>query len=120
MESILKNARLLSNALEATGWFTCVSNIHRKKGELTFTGIKSAVTGSGDDSSAAYNAGLPVVAFRFSDAFKKEFPDIKQSSLSVLLRSKEYIIPSKFLQILRTYPITCKMLTTIFRLPTST
>lgn len=29
MENALSNARLLSRALEATGWFRCVSDIHR-------------------------------------------------------------------------------------------
>jgi glutamate decarboxylase len=32
MENCLTNARLLSKSLEATGWYTCVSDIHRKKG----------------------------------------------------------------------------------------
>ncbi|KAI9891866.1 MAG: hypothetical protein M1814_002251 [Vezdaea aestivalis] len=95
MENCLKNARLLSKALEATEWFTCVSNIHRKKGVLHHSELKAAVTGQEDDeSSAKYNAGLPVVAFRFSDQFKKEYPELKQGSLSTLLRSKEYIIPN--------------------------
>jgi len=35
-----------------------------------------------------------VVAFRFSDEFKKEFPHIKQESISNLLRAKQYIIPN--------------------------
>ena len=29
MENCLANARLLSKSLEATGWFTCLSSIHR-------------------------------------------------------------------------------------------
>ena len=96
MENCMKNARLLSKALEATGWYTCVSDIHRKKGEYTFQGVKNVVFGTEDETSADYNAGLPVVAFRFSDGFKKEYPIIKQSSVSTLMRAKEYIIPSKF------------------------
>lgn len=95
MENALANARLLSKSLEATGWYTCVSDIHRKKGEYTFKGVKEAVFGSEDETSADYNAGLPVVAFRFSDDFKKEYPHIKQQSVSTLLRVKQYIIPSK-------------------------
>jgi len=31
MENCMSNARLLSKSLEATGWYTCVSDIHRKK-----------------------------------------------------------------------------------------
>ena len=32
MENTLQNDRLPSKALEATGWYTCVSDIHRKVG----------------------------------------------------------------------------------------
>jgi glutamate decarboxylase len=93
MENCLENARLLSKSLEATGWYTCVSDIHRKKGEHTFSGIKQ-VFGNDQETSADYNAGLPVVAFRFSDEFKKEFPHLKQDTISNLLRAKQYIIPN--------------------------
>jgi glutamate decarboxylase len=93
MENCLANARLLSKSLEATGWYTCVSDIHRKKGEHTFAGIKG-VFGAENETSADYNAGLPVVAFRFSDEFKKEFPGLKQENISNLLRAKQYIIPN--------------------------
>ena len=96
MENAMSNARLLSKALEATGWYTCVSDIHRKKGEFAFKSIKEQVFGNENETSADYNAGLPVVAFRFSDEFKKEFPLLKQSSIATLLRAKQYIIPSMF------------------------
>ena len=95
MENALANARLLSKSLEATGWYLCVSNIHRKKGEYAFKGVADAVFGKEDETSADYNAGLPVVAFRFTDEFKKEYSHIKQESVSTLLRVKQYIIPSK-------------------------
>jgi glutamate decarboxylase len=94
MENCLSNARLLSKSLEATGWYTCVSDIHRKKGTYTFAGTAAAVFGAEDETSADYNAGLPVVAFRFSDEFKKEFPHLKQDTISNLLRAKQYIIPN--------------------------
>ena len=67
----------------------------RKKGEFTFKGVDAPVFGKEDETSADYNAGLPVVAFRFSDSFKKDFPDVKQQSVSTLMRTKQYIIPSK-------------------------
>ena len=95
MEDSLANARLLSKTLEATGWYTCVSDIHRKKGEHSFTEHQAMADKEGE-TSADYNAGLPVVAFRFSDEFKKEFPHIEQQSISHLLRAKQYIVPSKF------------------------
>ena len=38
--AILKNcqsfARLLSKALEASGWYDCVSDVHSKKGEYVY------------------------------------------------------------------------------------
>ena len=91
----MTNARLLSKALEASGWYVCVSDIHRKKGEHTFKGTKEVVFGKEDETSADYNAGLPVVAFHLSDDFKKDYPKIKQQSVSTLLRTKQYIVPSK-------------------------
>ncbi|KAF7908315.1 uncharacterized protein EAF01_004070 [Botrytis porri] len=94
MENCMSNARLLSKSLEATGWYTCVSDIHRKKGEHTFQGLSASVFSKEDETSADYNAGLPVVAFRFSDEFKKEFPHIEQETISNLLRAKQYIIPN--------------------------
>ncbi|RMZ83756.1 hypothetical protein DV738_g878, partial [Chaetothyriales sp. CBS 135597] len=94
MENALHNARLLSKALEATGWYTCVSDIHRKKGTYKYSGPEERVFGSKDETSADYNAGLPVVAFRFSDEFKKEYPHVRQEAVSKLLRMKQYIIPN--------------------------
>ncbi|MCJ1269112.1 hypothetical protein MMC22_009001 [Lobaria immixta] len=94
MENCLDNARLLSKALEASGWYICVSDIHRKKGEHSFKGTKEPVFGSKDETSADYNAGLPVVAFRLSDDFKKDYPHVKQETVSTLLRVKQYIIPN--------------------------
>ena len=91
-----ENARLLSKSLEATGWYTCVSDIHRPKGQHVQKGVQELEPpSSGDDeSSADYNAGLPVVAFRLSDEFKTNYGHIKQESISTLLRAKQYIIPN--------------------------
>lgn len=102
MRNALQNARILSKALEASGWYICLSDIHRKRGTWGdgHTGInvmgdvKSLVLN--DDDPIAYNSGLPVVAFRFNDEFRKSFPQIKQASVSTLLRVKGYIIPSMF------------------------
>ena len=90
----MRNARLLSNALEASGWYTCESDIHRKKGDFSFEKGVSMVTGKDTTTSADYNAGLPVVAFRLSDSFKEEYPHVKQVAVSNLMRAKQYIIPS--------------------------
>ncbi|KAG8629551.1 hypothetical protein KVT40_003416 [Elsinoe batatas] len=93
MENALANARLLSKALEATGWFRCISDIHRKKGVFKLDPSAPVYTPD-KETSAAYNAGLPVVAFTLSDAFKKDFPNVKQVAISNLLRAKQYIIPN--------------------------
>jgi glutamate decarboxylase len=112
MENCLANARILSKSLEATGWYTCVSDIHRpapetsntNTAETASTAVKDAVSsavghteegaGPGQETSAAYTAGLPVVSFRFSDQFRREYPHIKQETVSLLLRARQWIIPN--------------------------
>ncbi|KAK3310810.1 glutamate decarboxylase [Chaetomium strumarium] len=109
MENCLANARILSKSLEATGWYTCLSDIHRPAPETTNTAeaaaaaVKGAVSsavgrteeaGPGPETSAAYVAGLPVVSFRFSDQFRREYPHIKQETVSLLLRARQWIIPN--------------------------
>lgn len=64
---------------------TCVSDIHRKNKEITK---------AEDETSADYVAGLPVVAFCLSEAFRKDYGHVKQESISTLLRVKQYIIPN--------------------------
>lgn len=99
MENCLANARMLSKALERTGWFTCISGIHRKR---AFKGVAETVFHKQGETSADYNPGLPVVSFRLSDQFKKDYPHVKQDSISILLRAKQYIIPSKCIACLST------------------
>lgn len=154
MESCLANARLLSKSLEATGWYTCVSDIHRpaegsKKsqpsspssrdadphaeespksspsvggeplpyddGKATHTieslaqSVKTVITkpahgkdkegkskdaNHGNETSADYVAGLPVVSFRLSDEFAREFPHVRQEMISLLLRARQWIVPN--------------------------
>jgi glutamate decarboxylase len=123
MENCLSNARLLSKALEATGFYICLSDIHRPAPANSATGavterVKEAVTSAassafssddkgkkaetastsaphiGQETSTDYVAGLPVVAFRFSDEFKKEYPHLKQEKVSLMLRAKQWIIPN--------------------------
>lgn len=69
-----------------------MSDIHRKKGDHKHVKDKEEYEES--ENSADYNAGLPVVAFTLSDDFKKDYPHVKQESVSNLLRAKQYIIPS--------------------------
>lgn len=95
MENCMSNARLLSKALEKTGWYICVSDIHRRKGQHVYQGPGDIEYGNEGETSADYNAGLPVVAFRLSDDFQKDYSHVKQESISTLLRAKQYIVPSE-------------------------
>ncbi|KAF9036705.1 glutamate decarboxylase [Panaeolus papilionaceus] len=85
--SDMQNARLLSRALEKTGYYEVLSDIHRAVGTHSGHGIDS-------DQITDYEPGLPVVAFRFSDRFKANHPEIKQKWIQTLLRVKGWIVPN--------------------------
>ncbi|KAH8108454.1 glutamate decarboxylase [Phellopilus nigrolimitatus] len=92
----LKNARLLSRALEKSGYYYVLSDVHRPAngaGNL-LAGAKQAagVTDEGDVEN--YVPTLPVVSFRFSDKFKEEHPEIQQKWIQTLLRAKGWIVPN--------------------------
>ncbi|KAJ1929231.1 glutamate decarboxylase gad1 [Tieghemiomyces parasiticus] len=115
----LSNARLLSRSLEATGVFELLSDIHRSRGE-TYHGLLKQAREAGkgqsvndiqslggefqagqqgsvdgvDGELVFYNAGLPVVTFKFTDAFQKEYPTVTQAAISLLLRVKGWIVPN--------------------------
>jgi len=44
--------------------------------------------------SQAYEDGLPVVSFRFSDSFQQQYPEIEQRWIQILLRAKGWIVPN--------------------------
>ncbi|KAI0372007.1 glutamate decarboxylase [Pilatotrama ljubarskyi] len=88
----LKNARLLSRALEKTGLFTVLSDIHRPADKVA-TALKSTV-GFDEENVENYVPGLPVVSFRFSDEFRQKYPDVQQKWVQVLLRAKGWIVPN--------------------------
>ncbi|KAI0033232.1 glutamate decarboxylase [Vararia minispora EC-137] len=85
----LANARTLSRALEASKYYTVLSDIHRP-----IDGISSAVSAVVGSDVEQYRPGLPVVSFRFSDEFKGRYPDIQQRWIQVLLRAKGWIVPN--------------------------
>ncbi|KAI0312733.1 glutamate decarboxylase [Amylostereum chailletii] len=89
----LKNARTLSRALERSGYYEVLSDIHRP---VSPSGIahsaKQAIVGSSDIEE--YVPGLPVVSFRFSDKYKKQNPDVQQKWIQTLLRAKGWIVPN--------------------------
>ncbi|KAI6006030.1 pyridoxal phosphate-dependent transferase [Pisolithus albus] len=93
----LKNARLLSRALERTGWYTVLSDIHRLKSEGL---LAKAVAGIDEENAEVYEDGLPVVSFRFSDDFRQKYPEIEQRWIQVLLRARGWISGSTVVETL--------------------
>lgn len=87
-ENCLTNARILSKFLEDSKYFKVLSVIH--KPALPYTYSKEAKKVFNEN----FQPGLPVVAFAFSDDFVKEYPEIPQSILSLLLRNKGLIVPN--------------------------
>lgn len=88
----LKNARLLSRALENSGLFEVLSDIHRPVENLS-TAVKGAV-GLDEENVENYIPGLPVVSFRFSDDYRAKNPDVQQKWVQTLLRAKGWIVPN--------------------------
>lgn len=73
-----------------------VSDLHRPLQKSLTEKAGEVVSGQSQlsDNIEHYPPSLPVVAFKFSDEFKKEYPDIKQKSIQTLLRSKSWIVPN--------------------------
>ncbi|GAA94495.1 hypothetical protein E5Q_01147 [Mixia osmundae IAM 14324] len=92
----LANARLLSRALEASGYFKLISDIHRPA--TTVSGavaeVSKAVGARPTDDVEYYVPGLPVVAFAFSDSFRKNNPDVDQAWVQHLMRQTGWVIPN--------------------------
>ncbi|KAJ2368230.1 glutamate decarboxylase gad1 [Coemansia sp. RSA 2607] len=109
MNACMLHARLLSVALEATGIYACVSDIHRPRGTLGYSEesrlaasdlfAKTLAEGermSGADPTvnSAFNDGLPEVAFCFTDWFRQQHPKASQAVVSTLLRVRGWIVPN--------------------------
>ncbi|KAI0797777.1 glutamate decarboxylase [Abortiporus biennis] len=84
----LKNARLLSRALEQSGYFEVLSDIHRP--------VHGSISDPNFDGENIENyvPGLPVVSFRFTDKFIAQHPHIEQKWVQTLLRARGWIVPS--------------------------
>jgi len=85
----LRNARMLSHALENT-YFEILSNIHVPLSQ-------SKVSGKADedvDDPELFQPGLPVVSFRLSEKFRQANPGVQQRWIQVLLRTKGWIVPN--------------------------
>ncbi|KAG0356966.1 pyridoxal phosphate-dependent transferase [Gamsiella multidivaricata] len=95
IETDLVNARVLSMALESTGYYDMVSDMHRPKGVF---GVEHKSSLESNQKSIKegieYNPALPVVSFKLTDSFKKENPHVKQAGISTLLRTRGWIVPN--------------------------
>ncbi|KXN86662.1 Glutamate decarboxylase [Leucoagaricus sp. SymC.cos] len=87
----LRNSRMLSRALE-NSYFTVLSNIHTPLASKSVLGRGLGEEDSDDPQN--YEPGLPVVAFRLSDEFKKENPQVQQRWIQVMLKTKGWIVPN--------------------------
>ncbi|KAJ7198624.1 pyridoxal phosphate-dependent transferase [Mycena haematopus] len=85
----LRNARMLSRALEAT-YFTILSNIHKPSAR----GLAELESANDTDEPELYERGLPVVSFRLSDKFTAEYPHVQQAWIQSTLRTKGWIVPN--------------------------
>jgi len=91
----MENARVLSRALEGTGYFKILSEIHVPYQSASSVVGKVLDAASKEvDNPAHYKRGLPVVAFRFSDQYQKDNPNVKQEWMQTLLRVKQWIVPN--------------------------
>lgn len=99
-DSSMQNARLLSKFLEDTRYFEVLSVIHKPLSEADRREVyqlehdKNVTHKEKEIANERYCPGLPVVAFRFSDEFRKSYPDIPQIMISLLLRNKGFIVPN--------------------------
>ncbi|EGG00836.1 uncharacterized protein MELLADRAFT_50291 [Melampsora larici-populina 98AG31] len=88
----LSNARLLSRALERSGYYKVISDIHRKKTDVGKP--RDQTHGCTDAQYEEFVPGLPVVAFCWTDEFKAKYPGLKQKWIQTLLRARGWIVPN--------------------------
>ena len=92
MENSLSNARLLRNWIENTGWYTCISDIHRQRYYIDTKQPRQIWL---PIHASRYVHGLPVVAFTFSSEFKRRCPGVLLSGVSRLLRQRQFMVACK-------------------------
>ncbi|KAG0341929.1 hypothetical protein BG004_005854 [Podila humilis] len=90
MHSNFEYARKLSFALQRTGYYDVISDIHRLKGVFEHhRHHQTALAGN-----VEYNPGSPCVAFKLNDKFREENPNVKQSAVSMVMRTRGWIVPN--------------------------
>lgn len=90
MQANFANSRTLSLALEESGYFDVISDIHRPKGTYVYLRNHKAVREDGTE----YNPGSPCVAFKLTDKFRTENPRVKQSDVPKLMLTRGWVIPN--------------------------
>jgi len=128
MQNNLSKARLVSRALENSGYFTVLSNIHKPLPTGTMPSVAAVTDAITNKASSIlkgktefneedagkhplrqslivivayvvayviefYEAGLPVVSFRFTDEIKQQYPNVKQQWVQLQLRGIGWIVP---------------------------
>lgn len=78
----IASARWLSVVLELTGWFFCLSDVHRQL----------------NNASPESTIGLPVVSFHLKPEVLSRLPLLNEERLSEKLRAKGYSVPCEFKQ----------------------
>ncbi|KAJ1024137.1 hypothetical protein NDA16_002976 [Ustilago loliicola] len=104
MQADLQNARLLSRALEKSGYYEVLSEIHKPAtsspvsaaGVIKQAGAKltSHNREINEHSAESYRPGLPAVSFRWSESFRTRNPHLEQRWMQTLLRAKGWIVPN--------------------------
>lgn len=87
MQADLQNARLLARALDNSGLYEVLSEIHKPA-------TVSGKLGLSEHSAESYAPGLPVVSFRWSQGFRERNPNLEQRWIQTLLRAKGWIVPN--------------------------
>ncbi|KAL5529445.1 hypothetical protein ACEPAG_5430 [Sanghuangporus baumii] len=92
----LRNARVLARALEKSGYYYVLSDVHRFADSTSsvIEGAKHAAGIADEHDVENYAPCLPVVSFRFSDQFRERNPNVQQKWIQTLLRSKGWIVPN--------------------------
>jgi glutamate decarboxylase len=100
MQNDLTKARLISRALENSGYYTVLSQIHKPKSSGAVDVLNSAakLVKSGhspfnEEDAEYYMEGLPVVSFRFTDDVRKKYPGVQQAWVQKQLRGIGWIVP---------------------------
>lgn len=99
-DSCIQNARLLSNFLESSKYYEVLSVIHKPLAEADSKSLFTLPCELPSDlknvaqNNQKFRPGLPVVAFRFSEEFRKQYHGVPQAMISVLLRKKGFIVPN--------------------------